>query len=202
MSALQARTNLAWLLAAAVVFVLALPGMAEARGWRAATALPAPANAAQQACDAANARIGEVGQGDLARATLCLLNEERTSRGLPRLRLNDRLSNAAERHSRDMVQRTYFSHDSLSGLSFVDRIRRAGYLRSARSWSAGENLAWGSGTRGAPEQIMRAWMNSSGHRANILTGRFREVGIGVAEGAPVRVGSAAATYTTDFGFKS
>ena len=205
MSALQTRTNVAWLLVAAVIAVLALPGVADA-SWRAASALPkAPEGpavaAAQDACDAANARMGEVGEVQLIRSTLCLLNRERAERGLPRLRLNERLSEAADKHSRDMVRRGYFSHDSLTGASFVDRIRRTGYLRSARSWSLGENLAWGSGNRGTPEQIMRAWMNSPGHRANILTGRFREVGIGVSEGAPVRVGLAAATYTTDFGFK-
>jgi uncharacterized protein YkwD len=210
MSALQTRTNLAWLLVAAVITVLALPGVSEAR-WRAASALPAvdvtaladvPAVVAQEACEAASARVGEASEDQLLRATLCLLNAERSRRGLPRLRLNDRLSEAADRHSRDMVRRRYFAHDSLTGASFVDRIRRTGYLRSARSWSVAENLAWGSGNRGTPAQIMRAWMDSPAHRANILTGRFREVGIGVSEGAPLRVGLAAATYTTDFGARS
>ena len=206
MSALQTRTNIAWLLVAAIICVLAMPGVADA-SWRAASALPTSAVAptgiaAQDGCEAASARMGDVSETQLVRATLCLLNRERAERGLPRLRLNERLSDAADRHSRDMVRRGYFAHDSLTGASFVDRIRRTGYLRAARSWSLGENLAWGSGNRGTPEQIMRAWMNSPGHRANILTGRFREVGIGVSEGAPVRVGLAAATYTTDFGFKN
>jgi uncharacterized protein YkwD len=178
------------------VFVLALPGLAEAR-WQPVSALGSSAR--DGACDAASSRIGEASDAQLSRATLCLLNGERARRGLSRLRLNERLSEAAERHSRDMVRRNYFSHDSLSGASFVDRIRRSGYLRSARSWSVGENLAWGSGSRGTPESILHAWMNSPAHRANILTRRFREIGIGVAEGAPVRVGVPAATYTTDFG---
>jgi uncharacterized protein YkwD len=196
MSTLLSRTNAAWLTAAAVVVVLALPGVSDAR-WQPARALSA--GTAQGACEAASSRIGEASDTQLARATLCLLNEERTRRGLGRLRLNDRLSGAAERHSRDMVRRNYFSHDSLSGATFIDRIRRSGYLRSARSWSVGENLAWGSGSRGTPEAILRAWMHSPGHRDNILTRRFREIGIGVVEGAPVRVGIPAATYTTDFG---
>jgi uncharacterized protein YkwD len=200
MSTLQARTNLAWLLVAAVIGVLAvMPGIADA-AWRPAYALPA-AGDAQNACEASNARVGDAEEDELVRATLCLLNAERSRRGLPRLRLNEKLSTAADRHSRDMVARNFFSHDSPSGASFVDRVRRTGYLRSARSWSLGENLAWGSGGRGTPEQIVRAWMNSPGHRANVLTGRYREVGIGVAEGAPVRAGGVAATYTTDFGFR-
>ena len=206
MLALQTRTNIAWLLVAAVVAVLAmLPSVADAR-WRAASALPVPAvlpvHTAQEACEAASARIGEASESELVGATLCLLNGERSRRGLPRLRLNDRLSDAANRHSSDMVRRGYFAHDSLTGASFVDRIRRTGYLRSVRAWSVGENLAWGSGNRGTPEQILREWMNSPGHRANILTTRFREIGIGVAAGAPRRVGLPAATYTTDFGARS
>jgi uncharacterized protein YkwD len=221
MSTLLKLTNTAWLSAAAVIAVLALPGVSEA-SWQPARSLAV--QSAQGACDAASSRIGEASDTQLARATLCLLNEERGRRGLPRLRLNNRLSDAAERHSRDMVRRNYFSHDSLSGHSFVDRIRRTGYLRSARSWSVGENLAWGSGSRGTPRSILSAWMASPGHRANILTRRFREIGIGVAEGAPVRTGvpdviehvplpgglpdvtkdaprvaSPTATYTTDFG---
>ena len=83
--------------------------------------------------------------------------------------------------------------------SFVDRIRRAGYLKGARSWTVGENLAWGSRGRAAPQMITQSWMNSPGHRANILNSSFREIGIGVAHGAPVAVGGPAATYATEFG---
>jgi uncharacterized protein YkwD len=101
-----------------------------------------------------------------------------------------------------MVHRDYFSHDSLSGASFVDRIRRTGYLSGPRSWIVGENLAWGSGDRSSPASIVRAWMHSPGHRANILQGRFREVGIGLASGAPESVAGPAATYATDFGARS
>ena len=210
MSALQTRTNIAWLAAAAVVAVLSLPGVADA-SWRAVSATSSSSVRAAQdgACQAATARVGEASDAQLKRATLCLLNQTRERRGLPRLRLDARLSEAAERHSQDMVRRGYFAHDSLTGASFVDRVRRSGYLRSARSWAVGENLAWGSGARGTPEQILKAWMNSSGHRANILQRRFREVGIGVAAGAPLRVPASplrvslpAATYTTDFGFRN
>jgi uncharacterized protein YkwD len=69
-----------------------------------------------------------------------------------------------------------------------------------RSWSLGENIAWGSGELASPAAIVRSWMHSSGHRRNILDGGFRNIGIGVASGAPADVqGQPAATYTTDFG---
>ena len=163
--------------------------------------LMAPAAEAAPACASASAAPGAVARKALVRATLCVLNAERRSRHLRPLRLNRRLSRAARRHARDMVRRRYFSHDSLSGADFVARIRRTGYLRSARRWFVGENLAWGSGDRSTPRSIMRAWMASHGHKANILGGRFREIGIGLAYGSPSGASSPAATYATEFGLR-
>ena len=136
-------------------------------------------------------------------STVCLLNVERRQHGLRPLDLNKKLSRAARAHAKDMTRRNYFSHTSLNGSSFLDRIRRTGYLSNAHAWMAGENLAWGSGHLATPRLTVRAWMNSPGHRHNILTGRFSSIGIGIAWGAPARVGgNPAATYATDFGFKS
>ena len=162
----------------------------------------APAAMAQQACQSAGAEPAEASQRDLANATLCLMNAERARRGMARLKLSTSLGTAAGRHARDMAVHNYFSHNSRSGASFVTRIRRAGYLRSARRWSVGENIAWGAGSRATPRSIMRSWMRSPGHRANLLARHYREVGIGIAPGAPVRSSfSSAATYATDFGVR-
>jgi len=153
-------------------------------------------------CENIAARAGEVSEDALAASTVCLLNVERTERGLRGLRVNGRLSAAAQRHTSDMVRRRYFSHTSRSGSDMGDRIRSQGYLSGARSWMLGENLAWGSGERSTPRSIVRAWMDSPGHRRNILTARFREIGIGVVDQAPVRTGKRGATYTTTFGSRS
>ena len=72
----------------------------------------------------------------------------------------------------------------------VDRIRRTGYTSGARGWALGENIAWGSGRLATAAQIHRSWMNSSGHRANILQRSFREIGIGIETGLPVRLSAA------------
>lgn len=96
-----------------------------------------------------------------------------------------------------MVTRSYFAHDSPSGTSFVRRIEYTGYTRGS-SWTLGENLAWGSGRMATPVEIVKAWMASPGHRANVL-GRFGEVGIGIAAGAPVGRLERAQTYATEFG---
>ena len=101
-----------------------------------------------------------------------------------------------------MVRRHYFDHTSKSGSVPASRIRGTGYMSGARSWMIGENLAWGSGSLSSPAKIVDAWMHSPGHRANILPSRFREIGIGVDFGAPVRVSGPAATYTTTFGQRS
>jgi uncharacterized protein YkwD len=158
-----------------------------------------PSAVAAQACPSASATPAQAGKRAIVRATLCTVNAERGRHGLDPLRLNARLSRAAVAHAGDMERRNYFSHDSLGGGSFVDRIRSTGYLNGARSWTVGENLAWGSGGRSTPLTITKMWMNSPGHRANILSSTFREIGIGVASGAPISSGAPAATYATDFG---
>jgi uncharacterized protein YkwD len=162
--------------------------------------LPVPTAGAQQACPAAQATPAEVSKRAIVRATVCVLNEQRARHGLRPLGLNGRLSQAAHRHAADMARRNYFAHDTPGGGSFVDRIRRAGYLTGARRWTVGENLAWGSHGRSAPRVIADMWMNSPGHRANILSPAFREIGVGVVADAPVAGGgSPAATYATTFG---
>lgn len=152
-----------------------------------------PAAASAQTCPRPPA-------GDLAAArpaVLCLVNAERTHRGLEPLREAPKLRAAARRFAHQMVQRQVFSHDRRG---MVRRIRRTGYLRHARHWSVGENIAWGGGPSAAPAAIVRAWMASPPHRRNILDRRFRHLGIGVAGGAPVD-GSGGATYVTDFGVR-
>jgi uncharacterized protein YkwD len=134
----------------------------------------------------------------LGNAALCLVNQERTSRGLKPLKANRHLKKAATRHAGDMVAHNYFSHESLNGADFVDRIRKAGYVGPRAFPSLGEDLAWGSGSLGTPRAIVQGWMESPGHRANILEPKFREAGMGVAFGDP-GAGQDGATYALDFG---
>jgi uncharacterized protein YkwD len=159
-----------------------------------------PNASAAGACTAANATASKASKRALVRATLCVLNAERARHRLRPLRLNHRLSRAAQGHSRAMARKRFFSHTSLSGASFVDRIRSTGYLYGAHSWMVGENIAYGSGTRSSPRSIGTAWMNSPPHRSNILSTSYRSIGIGIAYGTPR--GSGGGTYTTDFGRRS
>jgi uncharacterized protein YkwD len=122
--------------------------------------------------------------------TFTLHNSARIERNLKPFCVHPALEKAARAHSRDMIERDYFSHDTKDrDEGACARIRRYGY-----SWRAcGENI----GNYSAPEAMFDAWMNSSGHRANILSDRFREVGIGVYSGD--YGGQQKTMYTVDFG---
>lgn len=100
-----------------------------------------------------------------------LTNAERAAHGCPPVTLETRLTLAAQAHSEDMAINNFFSHTGSDGSSPGDRISRAGY-----NWrSYGENIAAGYTT---PEAVVTAWMDSPGHRANILTCGFDHLGIG------------------------
>ena len=85
--------------------------------------------------------------------------------------MDDRLQLTAEGHSQDMAINDYFSHNTPDGTTPWDRIRAQGYFYSM----AGENIAAGYAS---PESVVQAWMNSDGHRANILNCGFKDIGVG------------------------
>ena len=157
-----------------------------------AAALAAPAQAL--ACDNENQNPNDIPVADAKQATLCLLNDIRREKGLRPFREDRRLSRASQRHTNAMTEHNFFAHGD-----FVGRIRAARYLRGARGWTVGENIAWGSWDYATPKSIVRGWMNSPPHRHNILNSRFREIGIGLSRGAPVGGQERAGTYATDFG---
>lgn len=133
------------------------------------------------------------------RATLCLINRERTRRGLRALRTDRRLSRAATAYSKLMVKSGFFAHVSPSGTKVVDRVRKQQYLPRFGKWRIGENIGMGERVLGTPRALVRAWMASTGHRANILDKGFRQIGLGIASGTPGKASDRGATYTTDFG---
>jgi uncharacterized protein YkwD len=152
---------------------------------------------AARACTGATSAPSSATLARAQSATLCLINAARAQRGLSRLGPTAALARAAGAHSRDMAVRDFFSHDSPGGLTPAQRIDRAGYLDGASRWSIGEAIAWGAGSSASPAAIVRSWLHSPPHRAILLNGRFHDVGIGIAVGAPQ--GSAGATFTGDFG---
>jgi uncharacterized protein YkwD len=163
----------------------------------AAAALAAPGQAmggGGGGCADATANPNDISLQQAKGATLCLLNNQRRAHGLRPLHDNSRLDLASQRHANDMSAHKYFAHGD-----FVGRIKAAHYLGNARGWTVGENIAWGSLDYATPAQIVDGWMHSPGHRANILDGHFREIGLGIARGAPAPGQDRGGTYVTDFG---
>ncbi len=104
-----------------------------------------------------------------------LTNRERMSRGLGALAVDARLSQAAHVHSADMARRNFFAHECPSGTQAWDRAVAAGYTYR----KIAENIAAGQQT---PAQVVEGWMNSPGHRANILDGELTQIGVGYVTG--------------------
>ncbi|MCM3411603.1 CAP domain-containing protein [Metabacillus litoralis] len=105
-----------------------------------------------------------------------LTNQERAKQGLPALKVDLTLSKVAREKSLDMQKNNYFSHTSPTYGSPFDMMKKFGVTYR----TAGENIAKGQRT---PQEVVNAWMNSSGHRANILSTKFTHIGVGyVAEG--------------------
>ncbi len=129
-----------------------------------------------------------------------LINAERAKVGAQPLAFNDNINTAAELHSQWMINTDTFSHTGAGGSSFTTRMANAGFNFVA-PWGAGENIAWASlrGDPGYQDEVLLLHvnlMNSSGHRANILSPTYREVGLGFVVG---QYGSwQAAMVTEDF----
>ena len=119
-------------------------------------------------------------QDDETCAVFRMVNDERIDAGLEPYAWNTELAVSAQRHAQDMVDNGYFDHSSLDGRSFSDRANEAGYDASP----SGENIA--QGQRDAA-QVMDSWMNSEGHRANILSGSSNEIGVGLVDFTWVQV---------------
>jgi uncharacterized protein YkwD len=133
-------------------------------------------------------------------ATLCLIEHERLTYRLEPLRANASLRRIGSKQASEMVIGEYFGDDSLSGWTPMQRIEASAYAASARSISAGQNIGWGSGALATPAAMVRAWMLSPPHREIMLSGGYRDIGIGIAPAAPRRSteGLPGATYAVEF----
>ena len=118
---------------------------------------------------------------------VALTNARRAEHRLPPLTVEPRLRAAAQAHNDDMVARGFFAHDSPEGASVADRVRATGYPYAV----VAENLAAGQQT---PAEVVQGWMDSPGHRANLLHPDVRQIGVGFTAG-----GSYGTTWTQVFG---
>lgn len=174
----------------------------------AAPAIPAappaiPAPAAARGCAGDATPPSELLVKEARAAVLCLINQRRRANGVGGLLRDRRLVRAAQRHSNAMEAGDFFSHTGLDGSSPQSRIERSGYLSGAISWGIAENISWGQAGRGSPRGAVTSWMRSPPHRAALLSGSYRDLGVGVAIGSPTGGSDPnSAIYTADFGYRN
>jgi hypothetical protein len=164
----------------------------------AALALCAPATAHADDCAGADVVPAADNVVVVGQATLCLLNQQRAAKGVGPLVENAALSTASAGYSQRMVSQGFFAHESPDGGTLVDRLTAVGYLGGDAAWVVGENIGWGQASLATPRSMVDAWMNSPGHRENLLSADYSQVGLGLALGTPTDR-TWGATYTTDFG---
>ena len=135
---------------------------------------PTAASAGSDGAERVTRQADRLGSLDaLRQRVVTLTNNRRRNHGCNNLSQNDALNRAAQTHTRKMANRNTLSHQLPGEPSLGTRVRRAGY-----NWTmVAENVAAGYTT---PEAVVRAWMNSSGHRRNILNCRYRHIGVGYA----------------------
>jgi uncharacterized protein YkwD len=160
---------------------------------------PAPAHAA--GCAGADLQPAAGNLPQVAQATVCLLDEQRAARGLTPTRRNARLEQASARYSRRMVAESFFAHVAPDGERLTERLLGAGYIARADDYVLGENLAWGQAALSTPRSIVTAWMNSPGHRENVLRREFAEIGVAFALGTPEDP-TRGATVTSEYGVRT
>ncbi len=127
---------------------------------------------------------------------LCLTNYARTRSGLEPLRANPLLAQAGQAKLTADLACGEFSHTPC-GKPF--RSAFTAYLRRASSYQIGENIAWGSGDDGTPRQTMNSWLHSAGHRKNILTPSYRELGIGYQPNETFQGYNSVTLWSQEFG---
>jgi uncharacterized protein YkwD len=155
----------------------------------------APAGSARE-------RAHEATEG-LESTLLAEVNAVRRRHSVVPLRSSPELRAAADAHSEAMARRGFFGHRSADGTPFWQRVRRFYPSARFRQWSVGENLLWSSPNITARDAVRR-WLGSGGHRRNLLSGRWRELGLGVVHvrSAPGVYGGAEVTIVTaDFGLR-
>jgi uncharacterized protein YkwD len=135
------------------------------------------------------------GNNSYENQVVTLINQERTSRGLSALSQNSSLRQAARGHSEDMACNDFFSHTGSNGSSMSSRILAAGY---GYSWAA-ENIAASSNCSFSASAVVNMWMNSAGHKANILNSNAVHIGVGFRCVNDGTTGDLDAYYTANFG---
>lgn len=180
----QVRVLFVAFVAAVAVALLLIPGITQ------------PAQAADACHRYGDREATELGRKKARDTVICLINKKRRENGRGGLGHDYRLNEAARKHSTVMASKSCFSHECPGERGVLGRFQAVNYIVGGLSrWAYGENIAWGTGGQGTPRQIVSGWMNSTYHRANILSSTFDDVGVGFANKGDKGF------YTADFGLR-
>jgi uncharacterized protein YkwD len=151
-------------------------------------------------CSGAQLQPTRANLSSVTSATLCLIQHERHAYHLSLLHSDGSLRRIAAKQAREMVVGDYFGDNSLSGWTPIHRIEISRYARRGKSLSAAQNIGWGTAGLATPAAMVQGWMLSPPHRHIMLTGSYRDIGVGVAPAAPASLngGAKGATYTVEF----
>ena len=184
------RLSVSAALVAALLMSAGAPGASSATGRR----VPEP-------CVGANLLPTSANAATVSAATLCLIDRVRAAHHLPALRPNRDLEAVAAAQTYSMLRGNYFADNPPSGQTLAVRIAASRYLAHTAGFFTAQNIGWGTIEDASPARMLEAWMVSPPHRRVILTGAFRDVGVGVAPHVPSVVGGGqeGATFTVEFG---
>jgi uncharacterized protein YkwD len=152
---------------------------------------------AKNGCPEAQTPAAELPVKTLRKSIVCLINKQRGKADLKRLHRNRELRKVGQRHVELMVEEDCLGHECPGEATLETRIRQSGYLDGASHWKFAENTGCSISTKA----MLRHWLRSGFHRQNMLEPKFRDVGVGVAQGAPDSGGCKTdfATFTVVFG---
>ena len=172
-------------------------GANRANGARPSGSTPLPVHGS---CSGSSLRPSQANMPRVVAATVCLIEREREAYHLGLLRSNGSLRRIAASQAKDMVVGDYFGDNSLAGGTPWQRITASPYASGARRLSAAQNIGRGTASLATPAAMVSGWMLSPPHRQIMLTGGYRDIGVGVVPAAPSRLtkGLRGATYTVEF----
>jgi uncharacterized protein YkwD len=161
----------------------------------------APAKAPPSPCPGANLSPSATNTASIDAATLCLIDHVRIAHHMPPLRVNRELRTLAASQVSHMVSWDYFADDRPPGVTPFSLAASTGYTAHAKALSIGQNIGWGTRDYATPARMVAGWMASPPHREIILTGEYRDGGVGVTPALPPVLGrgTAGATYAIELG---
>jgi uncharacterized protein YkwD len=161
------------------------------------------ASARRRSCRGANLQPTRANLSLVTAATRCLIEREREARSLGLLHSNGSLQRVATNQAGEMVIGDYFGDNSLAGSTPIQRIEVSAYASRTKRLLVAQNIGWGTGGLATPAAMVRGWMLSPPHRRIMLTGGYRDIGVGIAPAAPPRLtnGLPGATYAIEFALR-